>query len=390
MWCLLRAKCAASLVRSNFSILAAVLLTRSNETLIFDGGPFAALSHGSFRLASESPLPSGVAASDVRFLTAVAWLDLGFFAVAATDDGVDIFGNGALERHISLPLGAGKVTESVSVHVTGMASYVAPSSPLEMLYLRSIQGAEKESFFITVSCTSFDYTVTPAYFVSRPYSVFVAPGGSTIWVQQYEQNAWLLEQVHAGQLFLLFRDFNQSYVWLDQLGPSFFQSTGDRVSAVSEHGFGAYSATAQRSRVYVRVSPYSIGSIAVKTLPVASSSVFYFAAEVLVHVVVTSEPTQLLLQCAFFSTNGTTTERAMMRNGGGNCVVTGCSGYQCCVQQPDTFLISAKTRACLATRVSRTTQAFDLAHYFGELFLSEGKSQLLPCLDSDVTPQFAQ
>jgi hypothetical protein len=89
------------------------------------------------------------------------------------------------------------------------------------------------------------------------------------------------------------------------------------------------------SQVYTRASASPVGALQVKTAPVASSSVYYFKVGIVLHMVVTLEPSQLLLQCDAFST--TNAEKRSPRDAD-NCVVTGCGGYQCCVQQPNTFL----------------------------------------------------
>ncbi len=293
----------------------------------------------SYQLLSMEPLPAPVTSAQVLCVTNLQTSSLTVATIIGTADSVTIMGG--VELHIPLPLAAHEKVESASVHVTAAQQQEwCPS--FQVLYVRSVVGGQKESFFISVQCSNgISYNVKQAYFVARPSSAFLTPDFKTVWVQSLAQKAWLLQQDAGSQQSLLYRQFEESDVWLDQIEISSLDFDPlDPLAQTSERAFASFSSSKQRSNVFTRFSPDPVGSVAVKSTPLASSSVFYFTAHVVVHIFVTlsQDAAALNLHCSAFARNASAVARRTEAKDDDNCVVTGCTGFACCVQQPDTFL----------------------------------------------------
>jgi hypothetical protein len=323
-----------SVFGTNYTQLTVVLVTRQNQLVEF----ISSYPFWYFTSTDVEPLPAGLEATDVRFLTTLASPSSTCAELFATSDGVYV--TGATSLRIALPPALGKTVESVVLQITGAQQVPETACPnFEMLYVRSISGGEEESFYIQVNCSDLPTIAsTPAYFLARPHAVFVTPDCKTVWAQATAGgSAWALEQDAASQSVRQFRDFDSSDEWLEQREPTNFNLLDDRPIAVSERAFGSYSTLLQRSQLYTRFRSDPLGSVAVKTQPLASSSLYYLVAEQLaIHMVITRNPSGLLLQCSVFDASFSAALNA--KNDEGNCVLTGCGAFECCVQQPDTYL----------------------------------------------------
>jgi hypothetical protein len=326
---------------SQHTDFTAQLVTKDNRLLVVFA-TFDSLSNPEgYIIISETQLPPEVPASAVRASATAGSSRTSQDSILATADSLLVTAYDNLT--VPLPLAPGKTVEAVSMHVTGgrMSSW-GPS--FQVLYVRSVSGGEIESFFVSiVDAGKSVWTVTPAYFISRPYSAFREPGGETVWVQSTPQQAWVLRQDASKQERMIVTDFGASDVWLDQRESSYLDLGPNETLAMSERAFGSYSAATRRSKVYTRFSPQSIGSVAVNSAPVASSSVFYPSLNTTVHVVVTAERFGLLLQCSAFDAAQNVEKWQETSTDSGNCVINGCTGFGCCVQQPDTLLNECDT-----------------------------------------------